>query len=71
VAIDLKAIEQLATDQSSLKAAAELVKPAKWSSVGVSHDRAGLGRMRGLRRQSVSRDGRPARSRQQVHLPIA
>ena len=40
VAIDLKAIEQLATDQSSLKAAAGLAKPAKWSGVGVSHDGA-------------------------------
>jgi hypothetical protein len=38
VAIDLKAIEQLATDQSSLKAAAGLAKPAKWSGVGVSRD---------------------------------
>ena len=40
VAIDLKAIEQLATDQSSLKAAAGLAKPAKWSGVGASHDGA-------------------------------
>jgi hypothetical protein len=38
VAIDLKAIEQLATDQSSLKAAAGLAKPAKWSGVGASRD---------------------------------
>jgi hypothetical protein len=40
VAIELKAIEQLATDQSSLKAAAGLAKPAKWSGVGVSRDGA-------------------------------
>jgi hypothetical protein len=40
VAIDLKAIEQFATDQSSLKAAAGLAKPAKWSGVGLSHDGA-------------------------------
>jgi hypothetical protein len=40
VAIDLKAIEQLATDQSSLKAAAGLAKPAKWSGVGASTDGA-------------------------------
>ena len=40
MAIDLKAIEQLATDQSSLKAAAGLAKPAKWSGVGASHDGA-------------------------------
>ena len=40
MAIDLKAIEQLATDQSSLKAAAGLAKPAKWSEVGVSRDGA-------------------------------
>ena len=33
--------------------------------------RAGLGRMRGLRRQSLSRDGRSARFRQQMHLPVA
>lgn len=38
--IDLKAIEQLATDQSSLKAAAGLAKPAKWSAVGTSRDGA-------------------------------
>lgn len=40
MAIDLKAVEQLATDQSSLKAAAGLAKPAKWSGVGVSPDGA-------------------------------
>lgn len=37
MAIELKAIEQLAADQSSLKAAAGL---AKWSGVGVSRDGA-------------------------------
>lgn len=40
MAIDLKAVEQLATDQSSLKAAAGLAKPAKWSGVGGSEDGA-------------------------------
>ncbi|WP_439363288.1 SWIM zinc finger family protein [Bradyrhizobium sp. DASA03005] len=40
MAIDLKAVEQLATDQSSLKAAAGLAKPAKWSGVGASQDGA-------------------------------
>ena len=40
MAIELKAIEQLAADQSSLKAAAGLAKPAKWSGVGVSRDGA-------------------------------
>ena len=40
MAIDLKAVEQLATDQSSLKAAAGLAKPAKWSGVGGSPDGA-------------------------------
>ena len=40
MAIDLKAVEQLATDQSSLKAAAGLAKPAKWSGVGGSADGA-------------------------------
>lgn len=40
MAIDLKAVEQLATDQASLKAAAGLAKPGKWSSVGASHDAA-------------------------------
>lgn len=38
--VNLTAIEQLATDQASLKAAAGLVKPAKWSSIGASHDAA-------------------------------
>ncbi|MBR0847325.1 SWIM zinc finger family protein [Bradyrhizobium diazoefficiens] len=38
--MDLKAVEQLATDQSSLKAAAGLAKPGKWSGVGGSHDGA-------------------------------
>lgn len=36
VAIDLKAVEQLAADQSPLKAAAGLAKPGKWSGVGSS-----------------------------------
>nr|WP_246550109.1 SWIM zinc finger family protein [Bradyrhizobium liaoningense] len=36
----MKAVEQLATDQSSLKAAAGLAKPAKWSGVGGSRDGA-------------------------------
>lgn len=40
MAVDLKAIEQLATDQASLKAGAGLAKPAKWSGVGMSHDTA-------------------------------
>ncbi|MCG2666310.1 SWIM zinc finger family protein [Bradyrhizobium sp. GCM10023182] len=40
MAIDLKAVEQLATDQSSLKAAAGLAKPANWSGVGGSPDGA-------------------------------
>jgi hypothetical protein len=40
VAVDLRAIEQLATDQASLKAAAGLAKPGKWSSLGASHDMA-------------------------------
>jgi hypothetical protein len=40
VAIDLKSIEQLATDQAALKAAAGLAKPAKWSGVGMSRDGA-------------------------------
>lgn len=38
--IEVKAVEQLATDQASLKAAAGLAKPAKWSGVGASHDGA-------------------------------
>lgn len=38
--IELKAVEQLATDQTSLKAAAGLAKPAKWSGIGASHDGA-------------------------------
>ena len=38
--LDLKVIEQLAPDQASLKAGAGLAKPAKWSSVGMSHDAA-------------------------------
>lgn len=38
--IDLTAVEQLATDQSSLKAAAGLAKPGKWSGLGTSHDGA-------------------------------
>jgi hypothetical protein len=36
--VDLKAIENLAPDQSSLKAAAGLMKPAKWSATGLSPD---------------------------------
>ena len=40
MAIDLKAVEQLATDQASLKAAAGLAKPGKWSGAGTSHDAA-------------------------------
>ena len=36
--VDLKAVEALAPDQSSLKAAAGLMKPAKWSGAGVSSD---------------------------------
>jgi hypothetical protein len=40
VAIDLQAIERLATDQPSLKAAAGLARPGKWSGVGASHDGA-------------------------------
>lgn len=40
MAIDLKAVERLATDQSSLKAAAGLAKPGKWSGIGTSRDGA-------------------------------
>lgn len=40
MAVDLKAIEQLATDQASLKAAAGLAKPGKWSGIGASPDAA-------------------------------
>jgi hypothetical protein len=40
VAIDLQAIEQLATDQAALKAAAGLAKPGKWSGIGMSGDDA-------------------------------
>lgn len=40
MAIDLQAIERLATDQPSLKAAAGLAKPGKWSGVGASDDGA-------------------------------
>jgi len=40
VAIDLGRIEGLATDQASLKAAAGLAKPGKWSGVGGSADGA-------------------------------
>lgn len=40
MAIDLGRIEALATDQASLKAAAGLAKPAKWSGVGGSADGA-------------------------------
>jgi hypothetical protein len=38
--LELKTVEQLASDQASLKAAAGLVKPAKWSGLGASHDGA-------------------------------
>lgn len=38
VTIDLRAVEQLAADQSSLKAAAGLTRPAKWSGIGISAD---------------------------------
>lgn len=38
MALDLRAIETLAPDQSSLKAAAGLVKPAKWSGIAASAD---------------------------------
>ncbi|KQM85062.1 hypothetical protein ASE67_15410 [Sphingomonas sp. Leaf23] len=40
MAIDVTAVEQLATDQASLKAAAGLAKPGKWSGLGSSHDAA-------------------------------
>jgi len=40
VAIDLRAVEHLAIDQASLKAAAGLAKPGKWSGVGISDDEA-------------------------------
>lgn len=40
MAINLQAVEQLAVDQASLKAAAGLIKPGKWSGVGASHDEA-------------------------------
>lgn len=40
VGIELSAVEQLATDQASLKAGAGLAKPGKWSGVGASHDGA-------------------------------
>ena len=40
MAIDLGRIEALATDQASLKAAAGLAKPGKWSGVGGSADGA-------------------------------
>ena len=36
--VDLKAVEALAPDQASLKAAAGLRKPAKWSGAGISPD---------------------------------
>ncbi|OAN66440.1 hypothetical protein A7X12_12345 [Sphingomonas sp. TDK1] len=38
--IDLMAVEQLATDQSSLKAAAGLAKAGRWSGIGASRDGA-------------------------------
>ena len=40
VAIDLGRVEALATDQASLKAAAGLAKPGKWSGIGGSADGA-------------------------------
>ncbi|WP_025292008.1 SWIM zinc finger family protein [Sphingomonas sanxanigenens] len=40
MAIDLKTVEQLAPDQSALKAAAGLAKPGKWSAIGASDDGA-------------------------------
>ncbi|ONG56049.1 hypothetical protein BKE38_06885 [Pseudoroseomonas deserti] len=40
MAIDVKAVERLATDQASLKAAAGLARPGKWSGLGASHDAA-------------------------------
>lgn len=40
MAIDVTAVEQLATDQASLKAAAGLAKPGKWSGLGASHEGA-------------------------------
>jgi hypothetical protein len=40
VAVDLKAVEKLATDQASLRAAAGLTKPNKWSGIRASHDAA-------------------------------
>nr|WP_294099702.1 SWIM zinc finger family protein [Sphingomonas sp.] len=40
MAIDLGRVEALATDQASLKAAAGLAKPGKWSGVGGSADGA-------------------------------
>lgn len=40
MAVDLRTIEQLATDQASLKAAAGLAKPAKWAGTGSSTDGA-------------------------------
>ncbi|MGP7795223.1 SWIM zinc finger family protein [Sphingomonas sp. CLY1604] len=40
MAIDLVAVEHLATDQASLKAAAGLAKPGKWSGIGISEDEA-------------------------------
>jgi hypothetical protein len=40
VAIELRAVEQLAADQASLKAAAGLAKPGRWGGLGASHDAA-------------------------------
>jgi len=42
VTLDLTAIENLAPDQSSLKAAAGLTKPNKWSGIGASADGVSL-----------------------------
>ena len=36
--VELSAIEALAPDQASLKAAAGLKKPGKWSNMGMSSD---------------------------------
>lgn len=36
--LDMRAIEELAPDQSSLKAAAGLTRPAKWSGISISAD---------------------------------
>lgn len=38
MALDIRTLEQIAPDQASLKAAAGLTKPAKWSGVSMSDD---------------------------------